>query len=350
MPKNSGTSEKIVHRILADGTVKEYRYPRNQAEVARLRDDGANALHKIGLAYVASPEFNRLSIGYQKTTRRFVSIIESDLGYLTTDMLNQRSTRQKFYVLRDKFAATPRTADAIMSTLNILLNFAYDRGTIDANHGHRIPYLYKNGARKDCLWTPEQETAILKAADDGFRRLYLGARYTLARKMDLSRLKWKMIDKDGWLCFQPSKTMKTTKVWVAIPTFAFPPLEELLKECRQGNDSEYIFLTQTGRVWTHSNVSERLWTAMERADIDPETVNLHFHDLRGTSYTELAEAGCTDVERNSVSGHALSGGHNSAGNYLAVTKPPALHAYTKWWAYKNPNHTAKVVELMAKAR
>jgi integrase len=53
-----------------------------------------------------------------------------------------------------------------------------------------------------------------------------------------------------------------------------------------------IVTTKTGRAFTKRYFAEQWQEAAEAAGI----VDLHFHDLRGTAVTMLAEAGCTGPE------------------------------------------------------
>ena len=48
-------------------------------------------------------------------------------------------------------------------------------------------------------------------------------------------------------------------------------------------------------------------------------VDLHFHDLRGTTVTMLAEAGCTLPEIASLTGHSLRRAQEILDKYLART-------------------------------
>jgi hypothetical protein len=47
---------------------------------------------------------------------------------------------------------------------------------------------------------------------------------------------------------------------------------------------------------------------------------LHFHDLRGTAVTVLAEEGCTDLQIASITGHSLKQVAAILEKYLARTR------------------------------
>src|SRR5438067_5375877 len=63
--------------------------------------------------------------------------------------------------------------------------------------------------------------------------------------------------------------------------------------------SPLILTTRTGRAWKKRYFAQAWQEACEAAGI----TNLHFHDLRGTAVTMLAEAGCTIPEIAAVTGH-----------------------------------------------
>ena len=82
----------------------------------------------------------------------------------------------------------------------------------------------------------------------------------------------------------------------------------------------------------------RLWSeTMARAGIETvhlpdfkEPVRLHFHDLRGTSVTLLAEAGCTVPEIATITGHNLETVTRIIERYLKLIRGLADHAISKF--------------------
>jgi hypothetical protein len=57
---------------------------------------------------------------------------------------------------------------------------------------------------------------------------------------------------------------------------------------------------------------------------------LHFHDIRGTTVTMLAEAGCTLPEIVSITGHTLRSAQEILDKYLARTSRLAESAIAKF--------------------
>jgi hypothetical protein len=61
-----------------------------------------------------------------------------------------------------------------------------------------------------------------------------------------------------------------------------------------------------------------------------EPVELHFHDLRGTTVTLLSEAGCTPQQIAPITGHSLKTVHRILERYLARTSGLAEQAIFNW--------------------
>jgi len=59
------------------------------------------------------------------------------------------------------------------------------------------------------------------------------------------------------------------------------------------------------------------------------TEDLHFHDLRGTAVTMLAEAGCTVPEIATITGHSQAHAQKILDRYLARTRSLAESAIAK---------------------
>jgi integrase len=85
-----------------------------------------------------------------------------------------------------------------------------------------------------------------------------------------------------------------------------------------------IITTKTGRPW-----KPRYFKAQwEAASKDAGITDLHFHDLRGTAVTLLAEAGCTTPQIAAITGHSLKTVTKILDKYLARTRVLAGEAVT----------------------
>ena len=91
--------------------------------------------------------------------------------------------------------------------------------------------------------------------------------------------------------------------------------------------SPLILTTKTGQSFKKRYFA-RLWDeAMTKAGLQSVTlpgsdqpVELHFHDLRGTTVTLLSEAGCTPQQIATITGHSLKTVHRILERYLARTQ------------------------------
>lgn len=333
--KNAGRRVKVVKRRLADGSVKEYRYDLQAKAAEKYVVSQAHAVHKIAQEYLASPEFLSLSPIWRKATQSYIWQIETALGWMSFGDIAKRGARREFYALRDSLAGTPVKSDRLIGVLKVLISFAYERDMIDADHARGIPRLTPDRAvRSDIIFTLEDEAALSAIASNEVRRAMQMALYTAARVSDLIGLKWTDLDSEGWLTYRPAKTAKSTGAVIALPTFALPPLSEVIAECPR--TSNYILTQPSGQPWKRATLNLHWANVKAGAGI----LDRHWHDWRGTAVTRMLEAGCTPTEVASITGHSLVKG--AMAKYAARTKPLALNAYTKWWAAMQPGTVVKL--------
>lgn len=322
------TAERVVRKKLADGTVKEYRYPPQAKRPRRkvIREHGA--IRQLSERYEKSPEFLKLSALWQERRRYYLGVLQDELGWMTIDDLNGRNSRGWFYKMRDKFAATPNKADKLIDSLKGLLAWAYERNELDVNHALGIKHLASSGKiRNDIVWTEDHEAIVYASFPPAMINAFRFALFSAMRQGDMCALKWENY-KDGWISYQPSKTSGSSKIWVHLPVFALPPFQELIDSLPR--QSEFMLLTETGKPLIAANLAVRWRFLMAKTDLKGE--DLHWHDLRGTATTRLLEAGCSDAEVAAITGHSIGGG-SKLGDYAARSKQLALNAYRKWWEY-----------------
>lgn len=328
--RSAGSRVKVVKKRLADGSIREYRYDLQAMAKREYVEKQKGAIHKIALAYYRSPEYAALSEMWQRVTKYYVALIEDDVGWMTYQDLANRSSRADFFELRDKHAAFPSKADKVMNVLRTLLNFAYDRTLIEANHAIRIPKLVpSNKNRAENIWKDDVRQQFLAKAEPCLQRLFMFALYTGARQSDICAMKWSNLSDDGWLVYQPAKTRTTTGIRVSLPVFALNPLDQMLKSLPrppQGSDGPILLTDSRPRAWTPEHIIKLMRVTKAKAGIEED---LTFHDIRGTCETSLLEAGCSEAEANSVLGHILVSG-SGARNYAARSRKLALNAYRRW--------------------
>jgi integrase len=313
---------KTVRKRLADGTVKEYQYDRTKRRPKLRKERGA--IRQLADLYSVSPEFKKLSARWQSARLYYLRILENELDWLTVDDLNDRESRGDFYEMRDQFAGTPDKADKLLDTLKALLSWAYERNKLSYNHALGIPHIAPSGKRRnDIVWTEDHEAVVYASCPLPFVRAFRFALFSAIRQSDMFALTWANY-RDGWIVYQQAKT--GAKVF--LPVFALPPFKELLDSLPR--DSDYILPSPTGKQYNVGHFRFGWRAALSKTDLRSE--DLHWHDLRGTCTTRLLEAGCTDAEVASISGHSIGFG-TSLGDYAARSRQLALNAYQKWSAW-----------------
>jgi integrase len=86
-----------------------------------------------------------------------------------------------------------------------------------------------------------------------------------------------------------------------------------------------ILVTLQGTPWAKRRFHE-VWSETAAA---AGITDLHFHDLRGTAVTMLAEAGCTVPEIATITGHSQVHAQRILDRYLARTRTLAESAIAK---------------------
>src|SRR5262249_6277602 len=118
------------------------------------------------------------------------------------------------------------------------------------------------------------------------------ALWTGQRQGDLLRLPWSAYD-GTHIRLRQSKGGRPVVIKVGAPLKA--ALDRTAKR------STIILTTSDGKPWTPDGFRASWGKACRRAGI----VGVTFHDLRGTSVTRLAIAGCTEAEIATITGHSL---------------------------------------------
>lgn len=170
------------------------------------------------------------------------------------------------------------------------------------------------------LWEPEQVQSFIEHADEqgywSVGTLALLCYDLCQRPGDMRQLLWQNY-KDGTFDFVQEKT----KVRVTIP--ASPRLIERLSQ-RTGEPSDYICLSEKSGKPYDRFAAYKLVGRLRKAAGLPD--HLQLRDLRRTGATEMAEAGCTEDELRSVTGHKGRGVLNT---YVRPTRKLAQGGMSK---------------------
>jgi len=167
--------------------------------------------------------------------------------------------------------------------------------------------------RSELIWLPEHVKAFMKVAPIELQRALIIALHTGQRQGDLLRLSWTNYD-GSFVSLRQGKAGQRVEI----------PVTAALKRMLDGLDrkSAVILTTKMGRSWTSDHFKKQWKKASDAAGI----VNLHFHDLRGTAVTMLAESGCTPPQIAAITGHSLRTVSSILDRYLARTRILAVSA------------------------
>jgi integrase len=263
-----------------------------------------------------SSDWRRLADSTKIEYRRIYKAIEDEYGTVPLVGLEQRSFRKHVLEWRDKHAVdSPREADNRVTVFARLLAWGADRGPLRVNVLTDVRRVYQSN-RSELIWLPEHIDAFCGVASTELQCALMLALHTGQRQGDLVRLTWGAYDGEAI-------TVKQGKTGVRVRV----PCTNALKKMLDGmeRDQAVILTTTTGRPWRGKNLQHRWAAAMKAAKIE----GLHFHDLRGTAVTMLAEAGCTHPEIAAVTGHSLRNVGQILDRYLARTRVLAEHAIIK---------------------
>lgn len=284
----------------------------DKIRIDRLGDTFAGLVRK----FEESSDFAKTADSTRREYRRKFRVIDVAWGTCPAAALTEREFRRDVLEWRDKLALrAPREADNLVSAIARVLAFGVDRGTLTSNVLAHFSRAYRSN-RSDKIWHPAQITAFNKIAAPELRAAMLLALHTGQRQGDLLRLRW--TDYDGKsLSLRQSKT----------GTFLTIPCTADVRVMLDGlsRPANTILTNHAGLPWSSYHFRHHWAAAAKSAGIE----GLHFHDLRGTAITALAEAGATVPEIASITGHKLEHVGRILESYLARTSKLSGSAIAK---------------------
>lgn len=323
-----------IRKRLADGTVRTYYYHRatgaplngkpGSSEFLRdygaaeklLLDRHAGTFNGLVRDYTLSPEFGKLRDSTQREYRRMLTKAESKFGNMPLAALEDPRVRQDFMAWRAEVAKASgeREGDNRLSVISAMLTWARENGQVFENHIAGFRRLHSVN-RADMIWLPEHIEAFMRVAPVELQRALILALHTGQRQGDLLRLGWSNYD-GTHICLRQGKTGRKVEI----------PCTAALRRMLDGMDrnTAVVLATKTDRPWKPRYFKAQWEMATKQAGI----TDLHFHDLRGTAVTMLAEAGCTTPQIASITGHSLKTVTAILDRYLSRTRALAGEAVT----------------------
>ncbi|MFZ2135774.1 MAG: tyrosine-type recombinase/integrase [Xanthobacteraceae bacterium] len=250
--------------------------------------------------------------------RRKFKVIDGKWGTAPISSFNEKEFRKDALDWRDKIAKRARReADNLMSALARLGSWAFDRGEVDRNVLDKVTRVYHSD-RANKLWLPAHVAAFVCMASSEMKAALMLGMHTGQRQGDLRRLPWTAYDGERI-------TLRQSKGGKVVSIRCTKALRAMLDEMALEKKGLLILTTPTGRAWTKRYFNQH-WNATAVA---ANITDLHFHDLRGTAVTMLAEAGCTVPEIAAVTGHSLKHVTHILEVYLSRTRALADAAIVK---------------------
>ena len=326
-----------VRRYRKDGSFVLYRYHRATgrqltgepgssefiesyaAAETSLRERAKGTISGLIRRFEASPQFADMRADTtQREYRRKFRVIEHKWGSAPIAAFNDKQFRTDVLDWRDEIAKRARReADNLTSALARLGSWALDRGELDRNVLDKITRVYHSD-RADKLWLPNHVDAFIAVASAEMGAALMLAMHTGQRQGDLRRLPWSAYDGER-IALRQSKGGRIVSIRCTAA------LRVVLDRMATEKVGPLILTTPSGRAWTKRYFNEHWVQAARAAGI----TDLHFHDLRGTAVTMLAEAGATVPEIAAVTGHTLKHVTHILEVYLSRTKHLADAAIVK---------------------
>lgn len=303
-----------VRKILADGSSVEYHYAwRGGPRIwDKLKDFGINSIEYVEAfraacnvqseargtfqeiidAFFASAEFANLGERTQKDHWNNVARkegIEAEFGKAPIQAFEDTRIRNQILTWRDKFAIG--TGDRLMSTMQRIISFAFDRSLLKEHRLLRLKKARKSN-RAHIIWKQAEIDKMLEGAPYYVSRILIAAVETGLRPGDLQTLSRSDFENtssgNGRILLRTKKSRQDR--YASIPVTK--RLAALIAELP--HDQDRIIVASDGQNFQNSDTMGRV--VSEWRDLLGIRKELRLYDARGTAATRLVRAGCTLTE------------------------------------------------------
>jgi len=285
----ASSSERVVRRRLADGTVKEYRYARDTPHTARVAAGTVDALIN---AYKRSPEWTSLKTATHKNYTHYLRDL-NDIGHVPVVDVRRRLVLS----LRDAISSErgAGAANVFMRVTATLFRWARDRDWIEHSPIDRIRQLPGGHL---LAWTKEEADRAAAELPAELARVVTLARYTGQRRGDLIAMTWRAYDGHAIRIQQEKGRQASERRPIVVP--AHPALKSALDEWAKEKTGFHILVSRSGQPWTRNHLTQEMRARLQALGM---RAGLNVHGLRKLAATALAEAGCSTHEIAAVTGH-----------------------------------------------
>ncbi|MGB7180135.1 MAG: tyrosine-type recombinase/integrase [Xanthobacteraceae bacterium] len=182
---------------------------------------------------------------------------------------------------------------------------------------------YSDG-RSDIIWLPEHVDAFLNVACLEMQLAMVLALHTGQPQGDVRCFAWSQYD-GATISLRQGKRRRLGREGPSVKVPCTKALKATLDAAERR--AAVILTTKTGLAFKKRYLA-RLWEETRKLAGLPD--DLHFHDIRGTTVTMLAEAKCTLPEIAAITGHSLRRAQDILDKYLARTSRLAESAIAKF--------------------
>lgn len=278
--KSKGRSPRVVRRTLADGTVKEYRYKRDQEL------DG-HTLGAVIAQWQRSPEWSNLRPGTQANYVLYLKPLHAAMKLTPVNGIK----RSHLLKMRNEIAFKRGHGAALnfCRAASALFTWARRNDVVEASPAIDLVFSLQRGSLP--AWRDDQAQRAMRELPEPYRRAVVLAYHTGQRRGDLCRIGWH--DYDGQVIrLTQEKTVQPLEI---------PASAELQAELTiwKADRHAVTILEFRGKPWRPSYLTQWLPAQLERIGLPP----LGLHGLRRLTAIRLAEAGCTPHEIAAITGH-----------------------------------------------
>lgn len=282
--------------------------------------------------YKNSRDFKEKSSNTQDDYGYYLSLINAWAGDQPAAAITKNDVQILYDAHREKYE---RKAAYIIQVLRLLFSHAERYSLIPPNSNPATKPKIKFKSKKGKLWTPENITAFVQAADIDPEDFAIGTATIInawagQRRGDILSLTMDAYADGGFFIIQSK-----TGAEVNLPIDLIPDVKARIDAQIKRNKakkitSNHLIQHLNGLPYTSDNFQKRFSLIRQRAiALDPTLDGMVFKDLRHTAVTRLAEAGCTIPEIASITGHSLKGAEHIVDRYNIRTSKMARGAIKK---------------------
>lgn len=310
-------------RVRLEGEPGTTKFAKSYETASNPKKVNSATCAKLLSDYFGSVEFNRKAERTKKDYLQNRKLIEVKWSHVEIRALEDKRIRGKFIEwhlqLIEEIGA--RQADLVLATMRVVLSYGIYSSILSHNHLLGFKSAYRSD-RSDKIWTKDDVEAFMRDAPRDFQLAVILALNTGRRESDLIRLTWQDYDGETIAVMNQKSGRKgkfkarcTAALRTGLDAYKLS-LKDVSGNSRVPAPNETILTTPTGKAWTQKHFCTKFAKAKNGVGL----TELHFHDLRGTAITVLAERSCTHAEIASISGHAQKHIEKVLDTYMPITR------------------------------